>query len=310
MTNRSAPRKGYDTPEKQKYRQDVWAALIGGWVDYKHDPLAHVLLLPSSEGLEIDYVVSLGIPQDRVIAIDKSAAVIATSAWRKKYPDVKFMATTIGGCAEKLRKRKINVCAANLDFCSNFSADLIAQFSSFMAKAPLYEYARIGVTVAKGRESTATALLLKRFAKDLQAYTEPRLGALMACADNVPDHHLILAQGAYKSGSYPMAWAVLSQNFVQEAWRTQHLKDLEAIDVVSVAKELKTLHPTAYHQSTLQRRIAQWFNEAIGYPAGDRFDAMMADYTYVGAANLRRGTYEPVAVLCRKVFTAWQNIED
>jgi hypothetical protein len=273
MTKRSAPKGGYDTEEKQKYREAVWAALLPAWEACK---IGHVLLLPSSEGVEIDYVISLGVPPERIIAIDKSAAVIATSKWRKKHPTVKFMATTIGECGTKLLDRGIVLAAANLDFCSNFCEDLIEQYHQFLQTAPQFSKARVAVTVAKGRESTATALLLKKFAPELSAYDEPRLAALMAFDDY---NHLLFAQGAYKSGSYPMAWAVRGHNYVYDEWLAEHLNELDNVDVAAAARALQRTP-----EYRLRAAINSWIDTHIAVPAIRRYNATLVAH---GAVEVR-----------------------
>ena len=202
-----SPRLGYDNPEKQKYRECVWEHLLTGWDVAKHDSRSHVMIMPSKEGCEIEYILKLGIPEDRIIAIDKSAAVIATSKWRKRFPSVKFFAVSVGEAAKKIRAKGYVLAAANLDYCTNFSLDFVDQTKSFINSAPKFSSFRFAVTVAKGREGAALTLMLKRFAKGhSDKFKEPRLSAMFALTDITG--YGLCKEGMYTSGRNPMAWGV------------------------------------------------------------------------------------------------------
>lgn len=225
----SSPSLGYDTPKKQSYRNDVWKCLIHAWNDLRHDDRSHVLVMPSREGLEIEHVLSLGIPEDRIIAIDKSAAVIATSLWRKKFPKVKFFASTVGDCYKKINKKGWIIAAANLDFCTNFSESLVSEFKSFTSNISRLPRSRIAVSVSKGREGTALVLMLKTFAKDVYYgvdIQEPRIACLFSlCAMK---DALLLGQGSYISGKMPMAWAVISDDYLMHEYSIDVERALDA----------------------------------------------------------------------------------
>jgi len=223
-----APSVGYDTPEKAIYRRHVWAALIPAWELTKHDQSSHVLIMPSREGLEIPLLISMGVPEDRIIAIDKSAAVIATSKWRKSYPKVKFFAATVGNCGHKIKAKGWVVCAANLDFCSNFCEALIDEYYEFMS-CPKFPETRIAVTIAKGRESKALVSMLRRFGPSIKGIEEKRIAALIACG-NKSKEQIVWDQGGYTSNKNPMAWIVLSDNYIKEKMLKDHIEELNSLE--------------------------------------------------------------------------------
>jgi hypothetical protein len=233
-----APKGGYDTPEKQAYRKQVWDALLPAWEMAKGDARAHILLMPSREGLEIEHVLSLGIPQDRIIAVDRSAAVIATSIWRKKYPNVKFYASEVGDVWRKINRDGFVICAANLDFCSNFCDELVCQFSSFVKNTPRFTFFRIAVTVAKGREGKALVAMLKKAAPYIREIAEPRIAALLDCSEWGNEDLLVWAQGSYISGRVPMAWAIFSDNYILQEWADSHIEMLRSIELEPIADEM------------------------------------------------------------------------
>jgi hypothetical protein len=274
---RIAPKAGYDTPEKQAYRSGVWDALLPAWELKKHDPRAHVVIMPSSEGIEIDHVISLGVPAGRIVAIDRSAAVIATSKWRKRHPDVKFFASEIGNVHVKISASDIVVIAANLDFCSNFCDDLVSQFSDFCKKVPQYPQTRFAVTVAKGREGKALVAMMNRFAPSLNAFNEPRLGALMACSGM--DFAMIKwAEGAYTSGRVPMAWGVVSNNYVTAQMVDEHIEDIKKVEPLLAAKEICG----AKGRDFTRRDAERWLRKNIAEPFMEKLEAAESGFVRFG----------------------------
>ncbi len=259
-----SPRVGYDTPEKQHYRQRVWDALLPAWREASADDRAHILLMPSREGLEIGHVISLGIPEDRIIAIDESAAVIATSLWRKKYPRVKFFASTVGECAAKIKKTGAIIAAANLDFCSNFSDELVGQFGNFIRDISRFDSARLAVSIAKGREGKAlTRMINLRGERTMQAYEEPRMAALMLCA-GLTHQHIVWAQGGYVSGRMPMAWAVVSPtDYIEKRMIAAHIAELAAYDPAHEAAVFLSTHRGRYHRGWWISCVADKFSQTL-----------------------------------------------
>jgi|AntAceMinimDraft_13_1070369.scaffolds.fasta_scaffold25600_2 hypothetical protein len=229
-----APSCGYQTPKKQKYREDVWAALLPAWVESQHDDRSHVLVMPSSGGEEIDYIVGLGIPPERIIAVDRSAAVIATSKWRKAHPTVKFFTSEIGDVWRKIDKLGAVIVAANLDFCTNFSDQLISQYASFCKNTTSFDCTRIAVTLAKGREGRALTAMVKAFAPHSKTISDPRVAALMACAE--VDSGIIWGQGEYVNNKSPMTWFVSSLIYLATRAKADHLQELRDIKPLDLCK--------------------------------------------------------------------------
>lgn len=257
----SAPKDGYATDAKQKYREDVWSCLLPAWDLWKHDERAHVLILPSREGLEIDHLVSLGVPECRIVAIDKSAAVIATSHWRKKFPNVKFFTTSVGDAWIKIKKAGIVISAANLDFCSNFCDGLIQEYSSFVNNCPRFEGARIAATVAKGREGKALVSMLKKFAQHLSQYKEPRCAALMSCS-GLDGEHMLWGQGDYVSGRNPMSWFVMSDSWIRTSFVRHHIETIKSLNVNESADAVRKKFPNWESR----KAVEAWFNDEIAKP--------------------------------------------
>jgi hypothetical protein len=287
----SSPRDGYDTPEKQKYRADVWTYLLPAWELAKNEPRAHILLMPSREGLEIKHVLSLGIPQEKIIAIDKSAAVIATSKWRKDYPDVKFFAVTVGNCGEKIRKNGYVIAAANLDFCANFCDGLVSEYANFRDSCPQFNITRTAITIAKGREGKALVSMIKAFASEMEAYAEPRMAALMACANRKMEH-VIWGQGSYVSGKNPMAWSVTSSFYEKDDLKKNHIEELRCMDFDCAAKKAVAKFGKNPSRSCVRRFLSEFMIDNFM----EKINALMAERTTAGIKGVIGAPYSDIAM--------------
>lgn len=207
------PSCGYLSDAKQQYREDIWGVFAERMLDVVlSDKQAYVLLLPSREGLEIDTAIAKGFPAEKIIAIDENPALIASSKWRKKHPDVKFYGCKLSKVGDKLKRDGRFIACANLDLCNNFSDELVSETQSAML-IPRINGWMWAVTVAKGREGKALVHLLKRAGADNKLVDEPRINALIECL-GIDDSMLmatIEAQGSYINNRVPMAWAIFSE---------------------------------------------------------------------------------------------------
>lgn len=213
VIERRAPKNGYDNDEKQKYRHDVWRVLSEKCLDRLSQSDAYkVLLLPSKEGIEIDVAMSYGIKPHQIVAIDENPALIAVSKWRKKHPEVKYFGKKVSEIGKVIQDKGWTLAAANLDFCNNFSAELIQEVNGFFEKTPVTKDFSFFVTMAKGRESSALAMLLKKDGVP-DAFIHPRIATLYKMMGFLPKDKLKMAidfQGQYVSNRVPMLYACFS----------------------------------------------------------------------------------------------------
>lgn len=209
VMTRIAPSAGYATPEKAGYRHAVWDAALG---NDGLPPDGKILILPSSEGAEIEVAISHGVDEERIICVDRSAAVIATSQWRKARPNIRFHACDIGTVGRKLDASCDLIGFANLDLCGQVSAETVDQIKTFLDTCPFHNEFKLAITVAKGREGAALAQLMRR-AKigNVQASCD-RIRALLAMVgltNEINRTVRVVAEGSYVSGRHPMTWVVL-----------------------------------------------------------------------------------------------------
>lgn len=197
---------GYASDAKQTYRDSVWEILSAHAAEaIRDDERLFALLLPSSNGTEIQTAINHGIPEHKIIAVDENPAIIAASKWRKQYPAVKFYGCKVSQLAPKLAHDKRVIAAANLDLCNNFSDELLDEFSS-VKDFPRWGGMVFALTIAKGREGKALTWLLKKSGNDIPILDEPRMACVMSCFADLPCLTL-LGQGKYINNRYPMAWA-------------------------------------------------------------------------------------------------------
>lgn len=226
-----SPRSGYDTEEKQKYRDSVWQAFSGtGDLSAR---TGKFLIMPSREGLEIETAMRFGIKAEQIFCVDRSAAVIATSLWRKRWPEIEFASCEISDIAKILRRRGVVLFGANLDLCGRVSAKTIEAVRAFWADAPKYNDFLFSVTVARGREDPALAELVKHLGF-MSEYVDGRIAALLiasgiTCNDGtIVGNRSIEYLGGYNytSGRHPMAWAAMRYR--------DHQYDIDAIREISI----------------------------------------------------------------------------
>lgn len=225
IIRRTAPKAGYDTLAKAGYRRAVWDAVTLE----RGAPRGKVLILPSSEGVEIDVALARGVQPEQLICVDRSAAVIATSRWRKAHPSVRFHAADIASVGAKIAASGDTVEFANLDLCGQVSQETVDQIKSFLRACPLANEYVISITVAKGREGRALATLMQAQGglRGLPACSRLRaLCRMCGLTNGATQKVIVLGEGTYVSGKHPMAWAVLS---VERAWPDWCEGELEEI---------------------------------------------------------------------------------
>lgn len=180
---RRAPKEGYDNKEKRKYRNKVWKHLSHNALPILENNLnAKVLMLPSKEGLEIDVAIKYGIKREQIIAIDENPALLAHAKWKSKIPKQNRFGCKVSDIGKKIKKNGWVIAAANLDFCNNFSDELIKEIQSFIDSDCLCQTSFISITMMRGRESKALLRLIKNN-NILSEFSEPRLITLFEVID-------------------------------------------------------------------------------------------------------------------------------
>lgn len=213
MTRHREPSVGYASEEKQAYRNKVWSTFSQAIVRANSGE-GFILILPGLTCDEIETAISHGLNPMRLVLVHESAAHVATSAvWRKKYPGIKFYCTKVSKVAEKLIKNNQTLVAANLDFCGNFSLEMMDEISSFFDSAPMHFDATVAITMMKGRESPAVVKLIDRSARYSNSnfnFKEKRLQCMFSMFATKANGQVAwsVGEGAYVHNKAPMAWGV------------------------------------------------------------------------------------------------------
>ncbi len=203
--SRTAPKAGYATDAKAEYRRAVWKCLA------KAIPAlgeGKVVILPSSEGIEIDVALGHGVPAENILCVDRSPAVIATSKWRKTHPSLSFHGVEIARLPQKLEAKSVKV--ANLDLCGMVSGETIRQIRDFVQGAQMADGFTVAITVAKGREDSGLVALLDSLDgnTDINCKRMRAVAHMAGLIDGNDRSVKVVGQGSYVSGRHPMTWAV------------------------------------------------------------------------------------------------------
>ena len=150
--NRSAPSAGYDFGNKRQYRRDIWCEAAEFCAHKKND--AHVLLMPSSEGDEIEVAEQYGFKRRNMHVVDKNPAILAHLT--RRYPGIN---TSGYGCdvmeaLSKIAERGIKLSVANFDLCSHVvGAEPLLEEVRKVRRDAFVDHCLIFATVMRGRES-------------------------------------------------------------------------------------------------------------------------------------------------------------
>lgn len=202
---RSAPKSGYDFEAKSKYREHVWQTFAER-IGKRLISSAKVMLMPSSEGLEIPVAIKHGFLEENIFAIDRSAAILATAKWRAKYPRVRIYAGELGHAMKRIAADGHKVMAANYDLCGPFSKTMIDAVTGAAESGALHPCCVVAITMLKGREDAAAIAALGLLS---EKYEDPRIDCLFDIhAKRARRISASLAKAEYKSGPQTMTYCI------------------------------------------------------------------------------------------------------
>jgi hypothetical protein len=161
--------------------------------------------MPERYRFELDVVLPHGVPTNRILAVDKSPAIIATfsrSLSLLERAGIQRAGILASRACQKWANAGIVLEAAHFDFCANaegyYEGSPRQEFES-IARSGIIDNARIAVTILKGREGRKTT---KEF---------DRSALLMAAiANGLRGRSRITLELAtsYQNGPSPMLWTV------------------------------------------------------------------------------------------------------
>jgi hypothetical protein len=201
------PSGGYDFPAKDKYRWLVW----GAFAEYLDNvSMAKIVFFPGKKGLEIPIALSLGFREENLIAVDNSAALLASAKWRSKYPLVRIYGNELSRAVERMKADGVSVNAANLDFCNALSDESIGQFLSFIHGGVLKWGGVVSVTMLRGRDSAGILALARKIKIPPLLSDSPLRPSILFSLSDIKGESRPVRHGFYKStaGKQVMDWLV------------------------------------------------------------------------------------------------------
>jgi hypothetical protein len=171
--------------------------------------------MPASGCEEIETAIRHGINEDDIFCFDGSAAVIATSKWRKAYPNIMFAACSLDELSEKIFKHKKPVSVANFDLCGNVAGDVVDQVDAFLCSGIMKNRCAFAINIAKGREGKTLLKVIQslNLSKNIDC---DRMAAFCSISrffvqggGAIKQNRIsCLKQDNYREHKTPMSWAV------------------------------------------------------------------------------------------------------
>lgn len=144
---RRAPEGGYDFGNKRQYRRNVWNTLAGFCDPPRY---SRALLMPSSEGDEVEVALSKGFRLDNLHLVDDNPAIAAHL--KRRFPLATTYGVRVGRAAERMAKRGITLDAANLDLCACLNERMLTEECRRFTASGVMERGLIALTLLRGRE--------------------------------------------------------------------------------------------------------------------------------------------------------------
>jgi hypothetical protein len=232
---RRAPAGGYDFAEKRQYRRQIWN-VFERYVP-KPPKTTQVMLMPSTEGLEIQVATEKGFRVSNMHVVDSNPAIVATL--RRRYPNLRgTYGVEIGDACIRAGLAGVRVHALNLDLTSCFSRPTARTLGAAATSGALSDVALVGVTMLRGREGAGIYKAVRSLGGDLAETWLPqrvtqvgplpllgtdwgRIGKAWECLATVSGFHVLpLKCGAYQSGTQTMLWVVFHLQREAPVWHT------------------------------------------------------------------------------------------
>lgn len=147
--SRSAPAGGYTRGNKKQYRRGVWAFArdyFGSW-DLSSK---RALLLPSTEGAEVEVAVAAGFREPNLVLCDENPAIVATL--RRRFPRVTTRGVPLAEACRREAAAGRPLDVINADLCSPIGRVLLTELDGIIQSGVLRPGGLLFITVLRGRE--------------------------------------------------------------------------------------------------------------------------------------------------------------
>lgn len=148
MSIRKGPTDGYDFGNKRQYRRRVWRSFVDAMDGIVFDK--HALLMPSSEGAEVEVALDAGFRQPNLHVVDRNKAIVATL--KRRFPMINTYGCDVQTAAARIAATGTRLSVANLDFTGCLSGPLLAEIANVFVSGVMSERGRVAITLLRGRE--------------------------------------------------------------------------------------------------------------------------------------------------------------
>lgn len=148
MKGRTAPKGGYAFPGKEGPRQAIWDTFREHGERVRGT--AHCLLMPSSEGIEVEVALRAGFKERNLHLVDRNHGIVGHL--KRRYPQASCYGREVEVAVESIRARGIRLSYLNLDLCGNLGWPLIRALKGISGCGYLSPGTLVAVTLLKGRE--------------------------------------------------------------------------------------------------------------------------------------------------------------
>jgi hypothetical protein len=223
LKGRKSPAGGYEFGSKKQYRRDVWA-LARRWSGTRRHA-AKCLLMPSSEGSEVEVAKAAGFREPNLFLVDHNAAIVAHL--KRRYRLSHCYGVTVERAIDRIYREGHRLDIVNLDLCGPageypFSVVWMSAVSGVLADRAL-----IFVTMLRGRERRSDSEILRGLRLDDHGSNLDQGRRLMmqvagmgALPWNNPAHRrrraFVVSERSYRSsaGSQTMLWLAIDTHSV------------------------------------------------------------------------------------------------
>lgn len=147
---RRGPVGGYDFGHKRQYRRTIWST-FRSFTNVQTSE-SHALLMPSTEGDEIEVALANGFREDRLHVVDMNPAIVATL--KRRFPLISTYGRRLSSALARLDLNEVRLTVANFDFTNKLS-DVLAKELVLCGTSDCFQAeSYVALTIMKGREDS------------------------------------------------------------------------------------------------------------------------------------------------------------
>ena len=148
---RRGPRTGYDFGNKRQYRRIVWKSFREGILPlYYTLATAQCLLMPSSEGDEIEVALSQGFREYNLHVVDRDPDIV--DSLKHRYRRINTYGVEVEEACRRIAAKGLRLSCANLDLTGCMSDSMFECLRACILSRSFHDQAMVAITMLRGRE--------------------------------------------------------------------------------------------------------------------------------------------------------------